>query len=472
MSRIKIADITIKESAERNGFSLNFKERVEVAKQLEKLNIDVIEMPRAIQTADALLIKSLSPIIKNSVISVMADLNKDEVTKAWNAVSGAKNARIHICIPTSPVQMEFVSGQKPKRVLENIAEVVSYAKTLCNEIEVSAVDATRSEMEFLSQVISIAIENGATIIDLCDTAGNMLPGEFSDFIRKVKEQVPAMEKVELSVTCANTMNMANANTFNGIIEGASQVKTCLIGEGAPSLESTIHMIQERGDAMNYSIGVQKTEFQRIIRKLQWLNGNVKTLKSPFEVSTDVEREEIELDESADISKVIKVVKKLGYELNDDDNAKVYKEFKRVSEKKKVRTKEMEAIIATAALQVPPTYQLVNFVINSGNIITPTAHVTLEKNGNNLKGLSSGDGPIAAAFLAVEMVVGHHYELDDFQIQSVTEGSEAVGNALVKLRSNGKLYSGSGISTDIIGASIRAYVSAINKIAYEEKQSRK
>ena len=193
MSRIKIADITIKESAERNGFSLNFKERVEVAKQLEKLNIDVIEMPRAIQTADALLIKSLSPIIKNSVISVMADLNKDEVTKAWNAVSGAKNARIHICIPTSPVQMEFVSGQKPKRVLENIAEVVSYAKTLCNEIEVSAVDATRSEMEFLSQVISIAIENGATIIDLCDTAGNMLPGEFSDFIRKVKEQVPAME---------------------------------------------------------------------------------------------------------------------------------------------------------------------------------------------------------------------------------------------------------------------------------------
>ena len=141
----------------------------------------------------------------------------------------------------------------------------------------------------------------------------------------------------------------------------------------------------------------------------------------------------------------------------------------VTEVVKVGTKEMEAIIATASLQVAPTYQLVNFVINIGNIITPTAQVTLEKEGKQLKGLSSGDGPIAAAFLAVEMVVGVHYELDDFQIQSVTEGSEAVGNALVKLRYNGKLYSGNGISTDIIGASIRAYINAINKIVFDNKE---
>ena len=167
--------------------------------------------------------------------------------------------------------------------------------------------------------------------------------------------------------------------------------------------------------------------------------------------------------------MIRTVKKLGYDLSDDDNAKVYKEFKRVSEKKKVGIKEMEAIIATASLQVAPTYQLVDFVINSGNIITPTAQVTLEKDDKKLKGLSSGDGPIEAAFLAVEMIVGVHYELDDFQIQAVTEGSEAVGNALVKLRYNGKLYSGSGISTDIIGASIRAYINAINKIVFDSKE---
>lgn len=472
MSKIKIADVTIKESAERNGVSMNFKERVEVAKQLEKLNVDVIEMPKATETADALLIKSLCPIVKNSIISVTADLDKDEVEKAWNAVSTAAKPRIHICVPTSTVQMEYVSGQKPKKVLENIATVVAFAKSLCTDVEVSAIDATRSEMPFLSQIVNAAIENGATVIDICDTAGVMLPNEFADFLDKVKAEIPALEKVELSVTCSDNMNMANANTFGGVLKGATQVKTSLVGTAAPSLESAIHMMQERGDALGYEIGIQKTEFQKIIRKLQWINGTEKVIKSPFEATSDVDKEEIELDESADISKVIKVVKQLGYELSDDDNAKVYKEFKRVSEKKKVRTKEMEAIIATAALQVPPTYQLVNFVINSGNIITPTAQVTLEKNGNTLKGLSSGDGPIAAAFLAVEMVVGHHYELDDFQIQSVTEGSEAVGNALVKLRSNGKLYSGNGISTDIIGASIRAYISAVNKIAYEEKQSAK
>ena len=192
-------------------------------------------------------------------------------------------------------------------------------------------------------------------------------------------------------------------------------------------------------------------------------------ESVFDQGEEKKHEELDLDENADISKVIRAVKKLGYELSDDDNARVYKEFKRVSEKKKVGIKEMEAIIATASLQVAPTYQLVNFVINSGNIITPTAQVTLEKDGNQLKGLSSGDGPIAAAFLAVEMVVGVHYELDDFQIQSVTEGSEAVGNALVKLRYNGKLYSGNGISTDIIGASIRAYLNAINKIVADSKE---
>ena len=177
-----------------------------------------------------------------------------------------------------------------------------------------------------------------------------------------------------------------------------------------------------------------------------------------------------LTAQADIAAVIKAVKKLGYELSDDDNAKVFKEFKRVSAKKPVGAKELEAIIATAALQVPPTYQLVDYVINSGNIITPTAQVTLDKKGTPMKGLSSGDGPIEAALLAIEMIVGHHYDLEDFQIQSVTEGSEAVGSAFVKIRVGNKVYSGNGISTDIIGASIRAYVNALNKIVHEEQNA--
>jgi 2-isopropylmalate synthase len=161
------------------------------------------------------------------------------------------------------------------------------------------------------------------------------------------------------------------------------------------------------------------------------------------------------------------VLKLGYDLSETDSTKVYEEFLRAAAKKRITAKELEAIVATVALQVEPTYKLINYVVNSGNIITSTAQITLEKDGNALQGISTGDGPIDAAFHAVEQIIGCHYELDDFQIQSITEGKGAMGGALVKLRRDGKLYSGNGISTDIIGASIKAYINAVNKIVYEE-----
>ena len=175
-----------------------------------------------------------------------------------------------------------------------------------------------------------------------------------------------------------------------------------------------------------------------------------------------------LDANDEIREVLKVVSQLGYDLSDEDGARVYEEFRRVAEKKHfVGTKELDAIVASTAMQVPSTYRIESYVINSGNVITATANLTLDKQGTKLRGVSVGDGPIDAAFLAIEQIIGHHYELDDFQIQAVTEGREAMGSALVRLRSGGKLYSGNGISTDIIGASIRAYISALNKIVYEE-----
>jgi 2-isopropylmalate synthase len=336
-------------------------------------------------------------------------------------------------------------------------------------VEFSCQDATRSENEFLAQIISSAIGAGATVINLQDTAGVMLPEEFDALIDYLKANVEQLKDIPLSVTCSDSLNMATANTVTCIQSGAMEVKTTLIGKVAPGLEAVVNMFAERGDSLGMNIAQKRPEVEKTLRKLSWMAGSKSGATTVFAEETAPKKEELDLDENADISKVIRAVKKLGYDLSDDDNAKVYKEFKRVSEKKKVGTKEMEAIIATASLQVAPTYQLVDFVINSGNIITPTAQVTLEKEDKKLKGLSSGDGPIEAAFLAVEMIVGVHYELDDFQIQAVTEGSEAVGNALVKLRYNGKLYSGSGISTDIIGASIRAYLNAINKIVFDSKE---
>ena len=159
---------------------------------------------------------------------------------------------------------------------------------------------------------------------------------------------------------------------------------------------------------------------------------------------------------------------MGYDLSDEDNAKVYEAFLRVARKKQfVGTRELDAIIASTALQVPTTYRIDNYVINCGNVITATANILLDRQGEKLRGVGVGDGPIDAAFLAIEQIIGHKYELDDFQIQTVTEGRDAMGSALVKLRADGRVYSGNGISTDIIGASIRAYLSALNKIIYEE-----
>ena len=176
-----------------------------------------------------------------------------------------------------------------------------------------------------------------------------------------------------------------------------------------------------------------------------------------------------LDQGSSLTDIASAVAALGYELSDEDVGKVYQEFRRVIRKRgSLASAELEAIIATAAMQVPSTFHVVNYVVNSGNVLTATANITLEKNGETLAGVSMGDGPIDAAFHAIESIIGHHYELDDFQIGAVTKGREAVGNALVRLRSGGKLYSGNGVSTDIIGASIRAYINALNKIVYEEK----
>ena len=177
--------------------------------------------------------------------------------------------------------------------------------------------------------------------------------------------------------------------------------------------------------------------------------------------------EITLSANDDIKTVSEAVKALGYDLSEEDTSKVYENVQRVAQKKSIGAKELDAIVASSAMQVSPTYTLKSYVINSGNIISATANIELIKNGATVAGISLGEGPIDAAFLAIEQIVGHHFELDDFQIQSVTEGREAMGEALVRLRANGKLYSGKGVSTDIIGASIRAYINALNKICFEQ-----
>ena len=230
MNRIRVADVTIKEACSAGSANLSFKEKMEVAKQLDQLMVDVIEMPKAKEQADSLLIKSLAPVIKNSIISVEAGLDRSEVDSAAAALANAAKKRISISVPTSPVQMEYICGMKAKKIMELVPGIISYAKSLCDDVEFSCQDATRSETDFLVQIITAAIGAGATAINLRDTAGVMLPEEFDELIDKLNANIPQLKEIPVSVTCSDSLNMATANTVTCIRSGAREIKTTLIGK--------------------------------------------------------------------------------------------------------------------------------------------------------------------------------------------------------------------------------------------------
>lgn len=470
MRKIRISDITLRECSASSEYSLSFREKIEIAKLMDKLHCDIIEMPEIKNlSTDVLLIKTVASLMKHSAVCVNVGTDVSNVETAWSCVKGTKKPALKVRIPVSAVQMEFKLGKKPAAALKVAQELVAECKKYTDEVEFSAEDAIRAEQSFLCDIISTAIEAGANKINICDSEGKLLPTELADFIAKLYADIPALSSVSLSVEVSDKLNMATATAFSAIGAGADEVKTVVDGFSFPTVESMMNVFAARGDSSGISNKIRTTELGRTMAQIKHIVTTVKSENSPFENGVN-NTENLTLDKNDSITTVIAAIKKIGYDLSEDDNANVYDAFRRVAKKKDfVGTKELEAIIATSALQVPSTYTIESYVINSGNIITATANIKLVKDGKTLTGVSVGDGPVDAAFLAIEQIVGHHYELDDFQIRAVTEGREAMGSSLVKLRSaSGKLYSGTGISTDVIGASIRAYVSALNKIAYEEE----
>jgi len=305
-------------------------------------------------------------------------------------------------------------------------------------------------------------------VTLCDTAGVLLPDEFAAFVDAVRAGVPAISGAELLVQVSDGMSMGAACAAAAIARGAAGAKCAAVSAGIPTLQQLARLVEVKGSAMDIACGLRTTELNRVVGQLERMLQPKDEGQSPLGNIAVGDAAGVTLDEGDDIGEVVNVVRQLGYDLSDEDNAKVYEAFRRVATRKHfVGTRELDAIIASTALQVPSTYHIESYVINSGNVITATANILLGRGEEKLRGVGVGDGPIDAAFLAIEQIIGHHYELDDFQIQTVTEGRDAMGSALVKLRSGGRVYSGNGISTDIIGASIRAYISALNKIVYEE-----
>lgn len=465
MKKISITDITIRRSA-ADG-TLSFKEKVEIAKALDRLNVSAIEIaPVSEQKSDLLLVKTIAAAVKNASVALPVGLSEAQAEQAWNAVCGAVRPRLVVSLPVSSVQMEFIAHKKPADMIKTIHAVTSKCASLCADVEFCAEDATRAEPAFLVEAIQTAIAAGASSVTLCDTAGMMMPDEFTAFIEDLYQQVPQLKDTFLKVLCSDTLGLAATSALAAVGAGALGIKAAFDGAGAPRLDVVAGVIAQRGDSLGMFSNVKVTEMGRTVRQLSRITGGQGTGTAPIIGREDAEDDQVVYDVNDDMTAISSAVASLGYDLSDEECAKVYEEFKRVAAKKPIGIKEIDAIVASTALQVPQTYKIESYVINTGNIISATANIMIDKNGETLSGISSGDGPIDAAFNAIEEVVGSYYELDDFQIRAVTEGKEAVGNAIVKLRYEGRLYSGSGISTDIIGAAIRAYIAAINKIVYE------
>ncbi len=461
MKRITVTDMTLAKGAK----SLTFKEKIEIARQLDRLNVDIIDMPEIENVAtDSLLIRTASAFIKNSTVSVSTGMTVEQVATAAAAVSSAEKARLKVNIPVSTIQMEYVCHKKAPKMLELAKTLFAAATEKCADVEFFAADATRADMDFLKNVIEAANEAGIKTVTLCDDEGIMLPDEFAAFISEVIAEIPVIKEMNLGILCKNTNGMATASALMALKVGAAEIKCCVGDDYLPRIDVLANIIDQCGDRTGVETALNYNELKRITKQIKWISGNGGA--NGISV-TDIHSDNTPLDGNDSLDDVTVAVKKLGYDLSEEDYSKVYDEFKRVAAKKSVGSKELEAIVASTALQVAPTYKLVSYVINNGNIISASAQIALEKDGKEIAGIAIGDGPVDASFRAIEQIIGRHFELDDFQIQSVTEGREAVGSAIVRLRHDGKLYSGNGISTDIIGSSIRAYINAVNKIVHEE-----
>ena len=455
MKKITVSDVTLKAIVE-SDLSLTFREKLAVAEKLAAVSVDAVELPALVNSKEnEVIYRTISQSVKNAVVKIPVGETAESLDSAFNCVKGASKICLQVVMPVSTVQMEYFHHLKAPAMQAKIGELVKMAKEKSDCVEFVAKDVFRSESAFVVDCAKTAFENGACCVTLCDDAGDALPEDFAEMVKAVKGACD----VKVFVCPSDKLNMSAACVVASLKAGADGVKTSSVGSYISAVTLS-EIIRAKKFALDIDAKLDATKVKTIISSVEEMAEDIS--------SDNVQSVSGSLDEKRGANELSDIIKQLGYELSDSDFGKVFEEFKKLVAKKEViDVKELEAVVASTAMQVPSTYHLVNYVVNSGNIIPATANVTLEKNGEKFTGVSTGDGPIDAAFHAIEQVIGHHYELDDFQVHAVTKGRGAVGSSIIRLRADGKLYPGNGASTDIVGACIRAYINALNKIVYEE-----
>ncbi len=461
MRTINVTDITLKKLSEDRAVSLLFREKSAIANCADALGAGAIELPAVKNLReDTIIYRTIAQNVQNATLAIPVGFNKEDVASAWECIKVAKKPRLQIELPVSTIQMEYTYHVKQAVMLEKIAELIKEAKSYCDDVEFSALDATRADIDFLISAAKEAESNGASLVTICDDAGVSTPEQIANLVAKVKETV----SIPVYVQVSDRINMGVASAFAAISKGADGIKCAMAGKDILLTAEFSDAMTACGSQVDAEIKLDTTKIHASIDDMvSSINHN--SFENEEMVS---DKKKILLDSDSSVAQVAQAAAVLGYELSDSDVGNVYKVLMQVCEKKgAVGSKEFEALIASSAMQAPSTYHFETYTTTSSNVANSMSQVTLKCNDEIICGVANGDGPIDSAFRAIEQCIGHHYELDDFQVQSVTEGKEALGSALVRLRNNGKLYSGNGTSTDIVAASIRAYINALNKIVFEE-----
>lgn len=498
---IKIFDTTLRDGEQSPGCSMNLKEKIEMAQQLEKMNVDIIEAGfAAASPGDLHSIQEISKSIKNCTVASLARTHKGDIDKAWESLKYAAHPRIHVFIATSPLHMEYKLKMTEEEVVQSTGKMVAYAKSKCDDIEFSAEDATRSNIDFIARVFDTAIKAGATTINIPDTVGYTTPDEYYNFITAIIEKCPALKTVDISVHCHNDLGLGVANSIAAIRAGATQIECTVngIGEraGNAALEEIVMALKVRKDILNAETRIDTKQIIRTSRLLSRITGikvqpnkavvgdnafshesgihqhGVLNNRETYEIMTPesigLETNKLVLGKHSGRHAFNEKLIGLGYSLSQQELDEAFKKFKELADKKKaVYDKDIDALVLKQKMDVPQIYELEKYVINSGNTITSTTAVAIRKDNEVFEEVATGAGPIYASFKAIEKILGKEMELDDFSLSSVTEGEDALGDAVVKLREEGCVYIGRGLSTDIIESSIIAYINAVNKMLYSK-----
>lgn len=497
MEVVKFFDTTLRDGEQTPGVNLTAREKLEIARQLARLRVDVIEAGFPVTSpGDFEAVRQIAEKVRGPVIAALARANRVDIERAWEAVKPAEKPRIHTFIATSPIHMQYKLRKTPEEVLKAAYEAVAFAKQLCDDVEFSAEDATRSDPDFLCQVFKAAIEAGATVINVPDTVGYTTPAEFKKLLRYIKEHTPGIDKVTLSVHCHNDLGLAVANSLAAVEEGVTQVECTIngIGEraGNTSLEEVAMALYVRKDQYHKTFQLDTTQIYKTSKLVSALTGiyvqpnkaivganafahqsgihqdGVLKERTTYEImnpqTIGLPSNRIVLGKVSGRHAFREKLKEMGYEPTEEELEKLFQEFKQLCDRKKeVTDDDLQALLENQLKSVPEEVKLEYFHVTSGNNTVPTATIRISQAGKVVQEAASGDGPVDALFNAIDRATGFNCHLVEYSLKAVTSGKDALGEVNLKLQFQDKVYVGRGISTDVIEASVRAYMNALNRV---------